>query len=147
VFSVVPTVLGNVVPKHEQQISKNNDKKLHAPDVNSLPYICRNAQERKKITSPALYGNEIPKSGIYKCPPGLDIVKHTYIKTSKLEQFTTLKVFDKCPIQCFLGYYILINILTTIHRDVKDPPDGWVAMVVLGKFTGGHLYIPDLDIY
>jgi hypothetical protein len=76
VFSVVPTVLGNVVPKHEQQISKNNDKKLHAPDVNSLPYICRNAQERKKITSPALYGNEIPKSGIYKCPPGLDIVKH-----------------------------------------------------------------------
>jgi hypothetical protein len=77
-------------------------------------------------------------------PDSWDRYRQTYIETS--ERFDSLKVFDKCPIQCFVGYYLFINIMTTIHRGGKDPPDGWVAMVVLGNFTGGHLYIPDLGI-
>jgi hypothetical protein len=31
-------------------------------------------------------------------------------------------------------------------NEIRCPPDGWVAMLVLGKFTRGYLYIPDLGI-
>jgi hypothetical protein len=49
-------------------------------------------------------------------------------------------------IHCFVGLHLLVNILTTIHRDVKDPPEGWVAMLVFGNFKRGNLCIPDLGL-
>src|SRR5438045_4771663 len=36
--------------------------------------------------------------------------------------------------------------LTTPHRDVKDPPNGWVGILVVGSYTEGHLCIPELGI-
>ena len=36
--------------------------------------------------------------------------------------------------------------LTTLHRDVLDPPDGWVAMVVLGNYENGELCLPDIGV-
>jgi hypothetical protein len=77
-------------------------------------------------------------------PDSWDKYRTGYINTSN--RFDSLKVFDKCPIQCFVGYCLLINIWTTIRRDINDPPDGWVAMLVLGEFIEGHLYVPDLGI-
>jgi hypothetical protein len=79
-------------------------------------------------------------------PDSWERYRQAYIKTSEHPRIRSLQVFDKSPIQCFIGYYLLINTLTTIHPDIKDPPDGWLAMVVLGRFTGGHLYFPDLGI-
>ena len=54
-------------------------------------------------------------------------------------KFKPLQIIDRCPIQCFVGYYLLVNMLTMLHRDVLDPPDGWVAMVVLGDYEDGEL--------
>jgi hypothetical protein len=49
-------------------------------------------------------------------------------------------------IHCFVGFHLVINMLTTIHRDVKEPPDGWVGMLVFGSYSDGHLCLPDLRI-
>ena len=73
-----------------------------------------------------------------------DKYRTAYIQASKL--FTPLQIIDRCPIQCFVGYYLLVNMLTTLHRDVLDPPDGWVAMVVLGEYENGELCLPDIGV-
>jgi hypothetical protein len=49
-------------------------------------------------------------------------------------------------LHCFVGFHLVINMLTTIHRDVKEPPDGWVGMLVFGSYSDGHFYLPDLGI-
>jgi len=36
--------------------------------------------------------------------------------------------------------------LTTLHYDFKDPPKGWVTMVIVGNYIEGHLFIPQLGI-
>ena len=80
--------------------------------------------------------------------------RNAYIRMS--DMFHLLKECNTDPlarsikkvehIHCFVGLYLLVNILTTIHRDVKDPPDGWVAMLVLGNFSRGNLCVPDLGL-
>jgi hypothetical protein len=57
-----------------------------------------------------------------------------------------LRAMDGSRIQCFVGYYLLFNMLTTYHYDRKDPPDGWAAMVVLGKFNGANLCFPEIGV-
>ena len=69
-----------------------------------------------------------------------------YVKLASLEQFSYLRDWDPTNIQCFVGHYILYNILTTIHRDLKDPKSGWVGMVVLGDFRDGNLCLPDIGV-
>jgi hypothetical protein len=49
-------------------------------------------------------------------------------------------------LHCFVGFHLVINMLTTIHRDVKEPPDGWVGMLVFGNYTRGNLCLSDLGI-
>lgn len=66
-----------------------------------------------------------------------DIVVETKVK---------VRALDKCKIQAFLGVFILVDLFTHPHYDLKDPPDGWTAMVVLGDFEGGELYLPDVRI-
>jgi hypothetical protein len=57
-----------------------------------------------------------------------------------------LKAIDTNGMQCFLTYCVLVNMSTGIHRDLKDPPDGWVAMVVFGEYTDGRLCLPDINV-
>jgi hypothetical protein len=52
----------------------------------------------------------------------------------------------KKHIHCFVGFHLVINMLTTIHRDVMEPPDGWVGMLMFGNYKKGHLVISDLGI-
>ena len=59
--------------------------------------------------------------------------------------FSTIRSLDR-PLQCFVGYYLVINLITTVHQDMKDPPDGWVAMVVFGDYEGGSLCFPDIGV-
>jgi hypothetical protein len=61
-------------------------------------------------------------------------------------KFRLVKECDPNGIQCFVGHYTLINMLTTPHWDTTDPPRGWVAMLVVGDFREGELCIPELDV-
>ena len=51
---------------------------------------------------------------------------------------------QKCEIQCFVSLFILANVISSPHFDVNDVPDGWAAMIVLGNYFDGNLYLPDL---
>jgi hypothetical protein len=53
---------------------------------------------------------------------------------------------DHGPAHCFVGHYLVINMLTTPHYDTTDPPTGWVAMAIVGDYTDGQLVIPELGI-
>jgi hypothetical protein len=71
--------------------------------------------------------------------------RKVYLKT--MEDYIGIKNLDSGnPMQCFLGYYCILNLDTALHRDVMDPRNGWVAMVVFGNYEGGELYLPDLLI-
>jgi hypothetical protein len=61
-------------------------------------------------------------------------------------KFRLVEECDPNRIQCFVGHYTLINMLTTPHWDTKDPPRGWVAMLVVGDFSEGELCIPELGV-
>ena len=41
-----------------------------------------------------------------------------YVETMMM--YPLLKLLDHSPIQCYVEYYLLINILTMLHRDVQD---------------------------
>ena len=46
----------------------------------------------------------------------------------------------------FTGTYVLLNMRTTLHRDVSDPPLGWAAMATFGSYEGGELCIADVQV-
>lgn len=57
-----------------------------------------------------------------------------------------IREYDPEQSHCFVGQHLLINMFTTPHYNVTDPPKGWVAMVVVGHYTDGNLVIPHLGI-
>jgi hypothetical protein len=64
-----------------------------------------------------------------------------YVMATKKE-YGVLEAADKCPAQCFVGIFILVNLFTGEHIDTNDVVDGWAAMAVFGKFDGATLYVP-----
>ncbi|KAJ8579255.1 hypothetical protein M405DRAFT_754724 [Rhizopogon salebrosus TDB-379] len=44
------------------------------------------------------------------------------------------------------GRSVQYNRQTPLHPDSTDPPSAWVALVALGKFKGGSLFIPRLNL-
>ncbi|KAG2049939.1 hypothetical protein BDR06DRAFT_892765, partial [Suillus hirtellus] len=44
------------------------------------------------------------------------------------------------------GRSIQYNCQTPLHPDSTDPPKAWVALVALGTFQKGHLWIPWLRL-
>jgi hypothetical protein len=60
------------------------------------------------------------------------------------KEYGTLEGGDQCPIQCFVGVFVLVNLFTREHVDANDIPEAWAAMVVFGKFNGATLYVPQL---
>jgi hypothetical protein len=67
-----------------------------------------------------------------------------YITAAKME-YGVLDAADKCPSQCFVGIFVLVNLFTGEHIDTNDVANGWAAMVVFGKFDGATLYVPQLQ--
>jgi hypothetical protein len=61
------------------------------------------------------------------------------------KEYGVLEAADKCPVQCFVGIFILVNLFTSEHIDTNDVSDGWAAMAVFGKFDGAPLYVPQLQ--
>jgi hypothetical protein len=72
--------------------------------------------------------------------------REVYVKMGSYKKYSYLRDWDPTNIQCFIGHYLLFNILTTIHRDLKDPKSGWAAMLVLGVFKDGSLCFPDIGV-
>lgn len=72
--------------------------------------------------------------------------RYRIVYLNVIRTYSIISYLDPNPLQCFVGYYILINMLTEIHIDVNDPPDGWVAMAVFGDHVGGELCLPDIEI-
>jgi hypothetical protein len=67
-------------------------------------------------------------------------------KITLLEECNMDSKTKKKLLHCFVGFHLVINMLTTIHRDVKEPPYGWVGMLVFGNYKDGHLCLSDLGI-
>ena len=63
-----------------------------------------------------------------------------------VSQDQILQDCDRGHGHCFVGHYLVINMLTTPHYDTTDPPTGWVAMAIVGNYTDGQLIIPELGI-
>ena len=78
-------------------------------------------------------------------PDMWQVYRQAYVAMSNL--FPVRNIDPRPGIQCFIGHYLLINMPTTIHFDKGDPPDGWAAMVVLGRFTGNpNLCVPEIRV-
>lgn len=72
--------------------------------------------------------------------------REVYVKMASCRMYSYLRDWDPSNIHCFVGHYILINVLTTLHQDLMAPKTGWVAMLVLGNFTEGNLCFPEMDV-
>ena len=76
--------------------------------------------------------------------------RDTYIqmeeKVTLLKECNTDSKSKRKLIHCFVGFHLVINMLTIIHQDVKELPDGWVGMLVFGNYKNGHLCLSDLGI-
>ena len=71
---------------------------------------------------------------------------YEFLRTHHPETMSLLDKDDYDKVLCYSGIYVLVNMLTDIHRDLMDPKDGWVAMMVVGDcHSGGDLYLPDID--
>ena len=42
--------------------------------------------------------------------------------------------------------FLFINLFPDEHVDLNYIPDGWSAMVLLGNYEGGELYLPDIGV-
>jgi len=79
-------------------------------------------------------------------PPKWRAYRDVYNEVASHPNFSILNIWNPNKLQAFVGHYILINMLTTLHCDTNDLEDGWAVMIVLGVFKGGELVLPDLGI-
>jgi hypothetical protein len=85
----------------------------------------------------------------------IDPISWTKYRDAYLQMEKNVEMLEECNmhsktkekrLHCFVGFHLVVNIFTTIHRDVKELPDGWVGMLVFGDYKDGHLFLPDLGI-
>jgi hypothetical protein len=60
------------------------------------------------------------------------------------KEWASLASADMGRDSCFTGLFVLTNTSTLKHLAFNDLIDGWAVMVVLGHFTHGPLYVPQL---
>jgi len=61
-------------------------------------------------------------------------------------KYTHMKVLQSIDSLAWEGRSIQYNRQTPLHADSTDPPTAWVALVALGEFKGGSLFIPRLNL-
>ena len=106
---------------------------------------CKGAQAIAGLFTSEAYESLVRTLSIVLC--ALDEKKWKQVRTrveqtKKLDPLWALE--QRCGIQCFVSLFILCNVFSGPHFDVRDVPDGWAAMVVLGEHKDGHLYLPDV---
>ena len=79
-------------------------------------------------------------------PPSWRKYRDVYIKLASQRECCFLRDWDPSNIECFIDHTILVNMSTTIDRDWKNLPEGWICMVALGEFMEGGIVLPDLGV-
>lgn len=75
--------------------------------------------------------------------PAYNAYRRNYEELQKTTQLEWLKTSERC---CWLGLAVLSNLQVEPHKDRSDAKDGWVGMCCAGKFTGGLLVLPELEL-
>ena len=79
----------------------------------------------------------------------LDPVQHealVKLRRKVHENYPAMKALDSIDGLLMEGRVIMYNRQTGYHADTSDPPTAWAALLVLGHFTGGHLFIRALNL-
>jgi len=79
----------------------------------------------------------------------LDPAQHQALVTLKEKihgKYKHVKALDHVDPILMEGRGIMYNRQTGYHVDKSDPPKSWAALLVLGRFTGGHLFIRCLNL-
>jgi hypothetical protein len=61
-------------------------------------------------------------------------------------KYAFARALDSIDPLLFEGRAIMWNRQTPLHGDYTDPVRAWVALIVLGDFTKGHLFVPRLNL-
>ena len=61
-------------------------------------------------------------------------------------KYAFARAVDSIDPLLFEGRAIMWNRQTRLHGDYTDPVRAWVALLVLGKFKKGHLFVPRLNL-
>lgn len=51
-----------------------------------------------------------------------------------------------CEAFVFAGFALIINLCVAPHHNVRDVPEGWVAIAPHGQFVGGDLIVEELEV-
>jgi hypothetical protein len=68
------------------------------------------------------------------------------LKQAVHSKYAFAKALDSIDPLLMEGRAIMWNRQTSLHLDATDPVRAWVALVVLGEFTEGYLWIPILNL-
>jgi hypothetical protein len=108
---------------------------------------CKNAQAVAGLFTSKAYENLVRTLSVVLCALDENKWKEFRTKVELTKKVDPLWAIEqRCGIQCFVSLFILCNVFSGPHFDVRDVPDGWAAMVVLGEHKDGHLYLPDLHV-
>jgi hypothetical protein len=79
----------------------------------------------------------------------LDVAQYSMLKQLRAavhRKYTFARAMDSVDPLLFEGRAIMWNRQTRLHGDYTDPVRAWVALVVLGAFKKGDLFIPRLNL-
>lgn len=79
----------------------------------------------------------------------VDPVQYDALQTlsSELEsKCAYLRALNAIDPLLLLGRVVLFNRKTPLHRDNRDPNNGWACLVAIGDFKGGSVYMPDINL-
>jgi len=62
------------------------------------------------------------------------------------KKYPATRALDSIDPVLMEGRVIMYNRQTGYHADISDPPTAWAALLTLGRFTGGHLFIRALNL-
>jgi hypothetical protein len=79
----------------------------------------------------------------------IDPVQHqalVRLREAVHRKYPYTKALDSIDPLLMEGRGVMFNRQTGYHADTTDPPKAWVALLVFGDFTGGHLFIRSLNL-
>ena|SRR6266487_2535533 len=105
----------------------------------------------KRLSLAMLLRDQLQRSGymINALLEALDVCQYEAIvklKEAVHKKYPFARALDSIDGLLMEGRAIMFNRQTGYHADTTDPRKAWVALLVLGRFTGGHLFIRALNL-